>query len=128
MRFEEVVYKFPALRNLHGGSDHAFFHVLYRTAHRSRDGRRACDGSGDRIDYQLWQLRVVALRLLIHDVLPKATIRDGALREAEWNGDGQAIVMLDNDQGRHVGLLVLNVPAAVWNELHTLEPNERQNP
>lgn len=112
MTFGEVCERFPALLELHGGTRSAFHRVLYRAAR----GRRP--GSGIDLDYQLWHLRVVALGVLVHRLLPSAHIPDDALREAIWDRSKACIRLYEHPGAPGAsGVLWLDIPTGIWNEL-----------
>ena len=104
MRMAEIHQRFPALRRLHGRSRKAFEISIYRT---SAPGV----GSGFVVDYELWQLRVVALRVLLARAIRNAHVPTEVLRFAEWI-DGVVLVRLGHDVDLHI-----LVPQDVWNEL-----------
>lgn len=107
MKLAEVHERFPALRALHGKSRNAFEMCLFRTiGHaRGKPGRSGIDN-----EYEIEHVRVAALRILIHRILPVVSVPLDALRGAEWS-DGEAAIDLGG------GWLIVKIPVEVWAEV-----------
>lgn len=122
MKLAEVTGAFPELAALHGGTGKSFQVYLYRTVCAPgtwRSERRAGCGSGNRVDYELWQLRTVAIRLLVSRLLGmNASLDDRDLMNARWI-PGRPVVELDlrDEATSCVATLTIVVPAALWDEL-----------